>query len=119
MDEAALECDFAETYHIYDYRALPARKAALYACGLRAGSRIMRKLSGAPADLRDVLLAVIADATRTLIWQNTKDGVEGRNQPASFLRIMIGEKENESHGFDSVEEFTAWRSNMLGGGGNA
>lgn len=39
-DEDALICDFAETYHIYDYRSLPLHMAGIFACGLRPDSRI-------------------------------------------------------------------------------
>ena len=38
-DEDALVCDMAETYHIFDYRALPLFLAARLACGLREDSR--------------------------------------------------------------------------------
>lgn len=116
VDEAALRCDFAETYHILDYRALPARQAALFACGLGEGSRIMRKLSGAPAGTEAVLLAMIADAVRILVWQNTEDGMKGRNQPRSILDTLTQRLAREGgRGFDSAEEFEAWRASMLGG----
>lgn len=118
-DEAALRCDFLETYHILDYRALPARQAALFACGLRENSRIMQKLSGSPAPLGDVLLAVIADAARILVWQNTEDGARGRNKPRSILDTLSGGRKSESGGgFDTPEDFIAWRAAMLDGGDN-
>ena len=113
-NEDALICDFAETYHILDYRALPARQAARLACGLRQSSRIMQALSGAPADLETVLLALIADAARILVWQNTKDGVKGQNQPKSLLAILRGDVQTGA-GFDSAEAFEAWRASMIGG----
>ena len=116
-DEAALRCDFAETYHVLDYRALPARQAALFACGLPPGSRIMRKLSGVSATPEQLLLAVIADAVRILAWQNTKDGLEGRNIPVSILdQLRNGGEPAESVGFDSPEEFEAWRDSLMQGG---
>lgn len=116
VDEAALRCDFAETYRILDYRALPARQAALFARGLGQGSRIMRKLSGAPAAAETVLLALIADAVRILVWQNTEDGMKGRNRPRSILDTLTREKANGSgRGFDTAEDFEAWRASMLGG----
>jgi len=43
LDENALICDFAETYHIYDYRQLPPTRVAVFACGLRDDSRIKMK----------------------------------------------------------------------------
>lgn len=118
-DEAALRCDFLETYHIMDYRALPARQAALFACGLGPGSRIAQKLSGSSTALDTMLLAVIADAVRLLVWQNTKDGMDGRNQPWSITeRLTGGGKQRESLGFDSPEDFDAWRDQMIGGNKN-
>lgn len=116
VDEAALRCDFLEIYHIMDYRTLPARQAALFACGLPERSRIVRKLTGAAAAPETLLLAVIADALRVLVWQNTRDGAEGRNQPRSIVEALTGPKETE--GFDSAEDFIAWRASMLDGGDN-
>ena len=34
-DSDALECDLAETYHIYNYKELPLKKVALFSVGLR------------------------------------------------------------------------------------
>lgn len=114
-DEAALRCDFLETYGVLDYRALPARQAALFACGLGPDSRIVRKLSGAPAPLAEMLLAVIADAARILVWQNTEDGLHGRNRPRSILDTLTGGRAGTGAGFDTAEEFEAWRASMIGG----
>ena len=119
-DEQALRCDFAETYHILDFRALPARQAAVLACGLRPSSRIMQKLAGTQGDLHAVLLALIADAVRVLVWQNTADGAKGRNQPRSILAMLRGgEQPAAGFGFDSAEDFEAWRASMIGGEDNA
>ena len=114
MNESALICDFAETYHIYEYRALPARRAALYACGLRANSRIMQQLSGAKAPAETTLLAITADAMRTLVWQNTKDGHSGKNPPKSILRMIIGDENKVETDSMPVDEFKKWRASMLG-----
>lgn len=115
VDEAALRCDMLETYHIFDYRALPARQAALFACGLKESSRIMRKLSGAPAAFESMMLALIADALRILVWQNTKDGMNGSNIPDSILAAMLNRDPEDETGFGSVEEFNAWRDSILKG----
>ena len=114
-DEDALSCDFAETYHILDFRALPARRAALLASGLGPGSRIVRKLAGMSAPLETLLLAAIADALRILVWQNTKNGLEGIDPPASILDSLRGQPEAGGTGFDSIDEFDAWRASMIGG----
>lgn len=114
-DEGALECDFLETYHILDFRALPARRAALFAHGLREDSRIKKKLRGDTVSAETKLLALIADELQILIWQNTEDGVKGRNRPKSILSVLNGEDGKETVGFSTAEEFEAWRSSMIGG----
>ena len=60
-DEEALICDFAETYHIYDYRSLPLSLASTLAAGLRDTSRIITKTTEAKASTTNTLLAMIAD----------------------------------------------------------
>ncbi len=115
-DEGALACDFMETYHIMDWRALPARRAALFAYGLREDARIRLKLSGAKARLDTMLLAMAVDALNTLVWQNTQAGHEGRDHPRSVLALLRGDPEPEKRGFDTPEEFDAWRNSLLTGG---
>lgn len=114
-DEGALACDFMETYRIMDWRALPARQAALFAYGLGEGSRIRRKLSGALVGPETMLLAAIADALNILVWQNTQAGHEGRDQPQSILAQLRGGGDPAGAGFDTPEEFDAWRAAMLKG----
>lgn len=114
-DEDALACDMMETYRIADYRALPARRAALFASGLREDSRIRRKISGAPASLETLLLARIADSLAMLVWFGSSDGAEGINRPRSILAALRGDPaEGETVGFASAEDFEAWRASMLG-----
>lgn len=112
VDEGALRCDLLETYGIFDYRALPARQLAVFACGLKEDSRIMRQLSGSPAAFNTVLLAGILDAVRILVWQQTKDGTEGRNQPESVLATLL-KRDEQQIGFASADEFEAWRKSVL------
>ena len=81
MDETALICDFAETYHIYDYRAMPLRTVAALAAGLRRNSRIMIKMSGVGVDPDTLLLAAAVDRLSFLAWVKTKDGQKNRNRP--------------------------------------
>lgn len=116
LDEGALTCDFAETYHVYDWRALPARTAATLAMGLGPDSRIMQKISGARVPFDTLLLAMIADAVRILAWMQTKDGARGRNRPDSILDRLTGTaRTSETTGFDSPEAFDAWRASILEG----
>ena len=116
LDETALLCDFAEVYHVLDWRTLPVLTAAALASGLGPNSRIMRKISGAPASAETLLLAMIADALHVLAWQNTKDGVKGRNRPESILQKILDEKQDrKTIGFDSADAFRAWRSSIMEG----
>ena len=108
LDEDALTCDFAEVYHVLDWRALPARTAATLAMGLGQESRIMRQLSGVPVTIQTLLLAAITDALHVLVWQNTKDGAKGRNKPTLIAEKLM-ETQHEEIGFDTVEDFRKWR----------
>lgn len=112
-------CDFAETYHIYDWRALPLQYAATLACGLRDTSRIKMALSGQKVDFLTLLTASILDDVQTLVWMNSKDGAKGRNRPESIVQKLIQSAEEETRsdfGFDSAAAFEAARASILGGG---
>ena len=113
LDEGALICDFAETYHVLNWRALPARTAATLAMGLGPDSRIVRKMAGVQTTVDTMLLAMIADALRILVWQNTEDGVKGQNKPA-MITDRLTNLGSEPLGFDSADEFRRWRSQILG-----
>lgn len=118
IDEDALICDLAETYHIYDYKRLPLISVAVFSLGLRENSRIKMKLSGSKISLEQSLLASIADRLGILIWQKTKDGSKGNNVPKSILATLNGEvkeeEESEARLFISGEEFLKERAKLLG-----
>lgn len=114
-DEDALVCDMAETYHIFDYRALPLFLAARLACGLRENSRSKMRLAGNRIELRDALLAVILDRVGFLAWAQTRDGQRNRNRPASILdRLMHEPDERETPVvYAGGEEFEKARKQIL------
>ena len=112
-NEGALECDFAETYHILDYRELPPKRAALFAVGLPADSRIKRELSGQKHPAEVILLSYIADALQTIAWFKTKDGHRGTNRPKSILQEIMKDDEEKYMSFDSVEAYEAARKRAL------
>lgn len=88
FDRNALICDLAETYHIYDYRALPVNTLAALACGLRADSRIKLKLSGIAEVSNEVLLIQIFDILQLMRYQwfaTKKDA-----PPKLLSEILIG-----------------------------
>lgn len=113
-DEDALICDLAETYHIYNYRQLPADLVAVFSVGLRENSRIKMAMSGQRVPLETMLLASIADRVGILAWQNTQDGHKGRNAPKEFVSILTEEpKEREESVFKSGEDFENARARIL------
>lgn len=107
LDEDALICDFAQTYHILSWRSLPLRLAATLAVGLEDNSRIKRKMSGEPASREVILLAHTVDRLTALLCglsgkTDTYDSVveklyEGHAEPR--------EKENEIRSFASASDF--------------
>lgn len=116
MDEDALLCDFAEVYHLFNYRALPPKYAAALFVGLDEESRIKRKLSGCPVSTQTALLAIIADRLGLLVWQSTEDGHRGTNKPNSiFDAIMRGNEESELCGYETGTDFDAAREKVLNG----
>ena len=61
LDKQALICDLAETYGIFDYKALPVNMVALFSLGLRDNSRIKLKMAGQTQSNDTLLLALIYD----------------------------------------------------------
>ena len=118
VDEDALICDLAETYHIHDYKQLPATKVAVFSCGLRENSRIRMKLSGQKIPFDTVLLASMTDALKLIWWSKTKDGEKGKNTPTSITEKLFesGPKVKSEVVFDSGEDFERMRNRLLGGG---
>lgn len=110
-DADAVVCDFAETYHILNLRALPLRLAATLAFGLREDSRIKMKLAGTKVSTDTMLMAAIADRTGLLVWQNTEDGRKNRKRPKSFAAMLnsAGNDTEQVIGFKTGEDFMeAW-----------
>lgn len=107
IGEDELICDLAETYQIYDYKKLPARKAAVFASGLRNNSRIKMKMSGCDTPLETMIQASIADRIGLLVWMQSEDGHKKRNRPESILKLILGNLDTESSAevFVSGEEF--------------
>ena len=116
-DRNALICDLAETYGIYDMGSLPARTVAILASGLRDNSRIKMKLTGMKVDSDLLLLAYAVDRLGILIWQQTKDGQRGRNQPESIAEKILRDDSDRAvrrgHAFNSGEEFEKARERIL------
>lgn len=109
-DKDAFICDMAETYHIYDYKAVPVQLLSTLANGLRDSSRIKCKMSEMPIALETFLLSAIYDKVSWLQWSKTKDAEKGRNMPESITaKLMNTKRESQVEAFENGEEFMkAW-----------
>lgn len=118
LDEDALLCDFAEFYHLFNYKDLPLQTVATLACGLRETSRIYRKMSDCDYNLDTLLLARIYDACQMLLYFKTKDGQKGINRPEMMLdRLLSKGKDSEESNymvFDTPEEFDTYMRKKRG-----
>lgn len=117
-NRGALECDLAETYNIYDMRALPARRVALFSVGLRDDSRIKMFLTDSKLTLSEILLINIYDFLKLDLWTKTKDATKGKNRPESLYEKLIGQKTQEKQNgqnmaFGSAEEYEKTRKKIL------
>lgn len=115
-DKDALICDLAETYGIYDYRALPASRLATLAVGLREDSRIKMRLMGAKASKTDLLLAAAVDRLSMLLWMKSEDGKNGTNRPPSILSVILGTEQEDKavEAFESDQDFEAAWTQITG-----
>ena len=115
-DKDALICDLAETYGIWDYKALPVETLAVLSVGLRDNSRIKMKLSGTTINPDILLLAEAVDRLGLLVWSKTKDAQSGRNKPKSIVSMLTrDEQENDVESFETAEEFNAeWQRIVKG-----
>ena len=112
LDEDALICDLAETYHIYDYRSLPLRLVATLSAGLRDDSRIKLKASDMQVGVDTIILAAIADNLTMLRMGFGKK--ENRQKPFLFTEAIQGEKKEKVKAFRSAEEFEATLKRIRG-----
>lgn len=109
LDEDALICDLAETYHIYDYRSLPLKLVATLSAGLRDDSRIKMQFAGLNVPTDTFLLAAIADRVDAMryMFSDTKE------TPVSFVELLNG-KTNGRVSFETAEDFEATLKRIKG-----
>ena len=115
IDEDALICDLAETYHIYDYKQLPLSLVAVFSVGLRENSRIKTILSEQLYSIETLLLAGMVDRLSLLLWSKTSDGQKGINYPESIYNLLTKQEKTERDElvFSSSEDFEIQRSLLL------
>lgn len=116
VDEEALICDLAETYHIFDYKQMPPYKVAIFAIGLNNNSRIKLKMTGSKTPIELTALFGIIDRLDLLMWSKTKDGVKGINRPKSILSGLNEENADKISTYASGEDFEKARQKILKGG---
>lgn len=111
LDEDALICDLAETYHIYNARDYETSYIATLAAGLRDDARIVKKITGCDLSMAELLAAVTADNLTVL-----NHGLAGeKKRPRLFTEKLNLGKEAEKQGFASGAEFDVWRRSILKG----
>lgn len=110
-DKDDLVCDLAETYHIFDYKAVPVPLLATLVCGLREDSRIQCKMAEMPISMNLFFMSAIYDKVAWLQWAQTKDAEHGRNMPESITaKLLDKEPKRQIMTFATGEEFSAeWR----------
>lgn len=107
-DREALVCDLAETYGIFDYRALPARLLATLAVGLREDSRIKMRMEGQRVPRSELLLAAALDKLSLIAWFLSEDGQNDVNRPISLVEVLLGEAPSQDsaiEAFDTAEQY--------------
>lgn len=107
IDQDALTCDLAETYHIYDLKELPLRKVALFSCGLRENSRIKQKMANSKVSFETLILANINDMLAKML------GI-----PSSIVDKLIDDENKKDDivtSFDNADEFEKAKKEILEG----
>ena len=111
VDEDAVICDLAETYHILDYKALPVKLLAVLCSGLRDDSRIKMKLQDAKHIPVSFVVPQIADNLALIRYAMSKEGAQ---VPQMITAVMVGDTKKEN-GFASGEAFEAARERLIKG----
>lgn len=121
-DRDALVCDMAETYGIFDYKALPTQLVATLAAGLGDDSRSKMKLYGRKATRTETLLAAAVDRLSRIAWLLSFVCPHQGEPPKSVLSAILGEvkqkKTMDVQVYPSAEAFEAeWRRRTEAGHG--
>lgn len=106
-------CDFAETYHIFNYKELSPCLVATLLFGLRDDSRVKMHISETKITVEQTLWAIMADALQFIAWSKTTEAKHGKYKNKSILKILRGEYEEEKDdlmSFESIEEYLDYMS---------
>lgn len=116
-DRDALLCDLAETYHIYDFEALPVDKLAVLSYGLRDDSRIKMHMAGLTPVPEQAMFVNIADTLQLIRYQLFAK----KHDPKPILftdRLLNTVKESNTVIFESGEAFEEARRKLIEGVNN-
>ena len=114
LDEDALICDLAETYHVLNYRELPLRLVATLASGLGPNSRIKQKQYGLKVPIDMYMRAIMIDQLSYIRWLNTKDAQKGVNRP-ELISVKLTDHTDKAGQFETPDEFEKFRASLVGG----
>lgn len=102
-------CDLAETYRIYDWRAMPVSLLATLVAGLSEDSRVGRAKDGRRVSLGTYFIAELCDMLELLILGlSGKDGSPNRTES---LCVQTDEQK-ASKGY-TVDEFARLREQIM------
>lgn len=119
--EDLLICDFAQVYHILDYKALPVPLLVTLFSGLGPDSRFYLQEAGMPVPMQTLLLAAAVDNLTSLVYVHAdKKAKKPESVVASLLGMNKGKKEDppgsvKTEVFDSVADYEATRRSILEG----
>lgn len=101
-----LICDFAETYHVLDFWALPIPLMATLAAGLRENSRVKMKMAGVTYIPLEMVAPRIADTLSAIACGLSKNA----KMPPLLTDLMLSEKKEDDNpvtAYSSTEDFDA------------
>lgn len=105
--EDLLICDFAQYYHVLDYKELRPSLAATLAVGLPDESRVKKKITGVRATLDELLLALILDNLNLFMWSRSKH--KGARPKKIYQLLSKPEKpKDELMSFDTPQAYEEW-----------
>ena len=98
----------AETYGIYDYKAMKPSLIATLTIGLPDSSRVMRKYSGISLTIDQMLLAILCDSLNNLCYGLAR---KRGKKPQSILEKLLSkdkQKKDELMSFRTANDYEAW-----------
>ena len=117
-DRDGLICDLAETYGVFDMKALPIQTVAALAAGLREESRIKMHLTGRKATRVETLLAAVLDGVNRITWLLSAVCPHEGEGPKSVLRAILGQEGPQGNEaatvFTSPEDFERTWAQLTG-----